>query len=85
MFEPREIHGRVYCMLCLLRCRRTLDEGSRPSKGDICEASPAEVSLLEKTLANVKAPRPIPGRQRSKPRRVIADRAYDADWLRRRL
>jgi transposase len=47
-------------------------------------ASPAEVTLAETTLAEVRVPRPK-GRPRQKPERVIADRGYDSDPLRRRL
>jgi transposase len=47
-------------------------------------ASPAEVTLAEATLAEVRVPR-SQGRPRQKPERVIADRAYDSDPLRRRL
>src|SRR5271169_4358860 len=47
-------------------------------------ASPAEVMLAEATLAEVRVPR-RKGRPRQKPERVIADRAYDSDPLRRRL
>ena len=47
-------------------------------------ASPAEVTLAEATLAAVRVPR-RQGRPRQKPERVIADRAYDSDPLRRRL
>lgn len=48
-------------------------------------ASPAEVNLLEKTLAQVKVPRKGRGRPRSKPLRLIADKAYDSDALRKSL
>lgn len=48
-------------------------------------ASPAEVTLLEATLADVHVPRGGPGRPRTKPTRLIADRAYDSDALRERL
>lgn len=48
-------------------------------------ASPAEVSLLEPTLATIAVPRAGPGRPRQKPERVIADKAYDSDRLRARL
>lgn len=48
-------------------------------------ASPAEVSLLELTLATIAVPRAGPGRPRQKPERVIADKAYDSDPLRERL
>ncbi len=47
-------------------------------------ASPGEVTLAEATLAEVKVPRPK-GRPKQKPKRVIADRAYDSDPLRERL
>ena len=47
-------------------------------------ASPAEVTLAEATLAEVRVPRPK-GRPRQKPTRVIADRGYDSDPLRQRL
>ena len=48
-------------------------------------ASPAEVTLVERTLAQVQVPRAGRGRPKSKPERLIADRAYDSDPLRRRL
>ena len=48
-------------------------------------ASPAEVTLLEPTLATIAVPRAGPGRPRQKPERVIADRGYDSDPLRARL
>src|SRR3974377_2563666 len=47
-------------------------------------ASPAEVTLAEATLAEVRVPQRR-GRPRQKPKRVIADRAYDSDRLRERL
>ena len=47
-------------------------------------ASPAEVTLAEDTLAEVRVPR-SQGRPRQKPERVIADRGYDSDPLRERL
>jgi transposase len=48
-------------------------------------ASPAEVNLLEPTLATIAVPRAGPGRPRQKPERVIADKGYDSDPLRARL
>lgn len=49
-------------------------------------ASPAEVTLAETTLASIRVPsrngRCAP---RQKPQRLIADKAYDSDPLRRRL
>jgi transposase len=47
-------------------------------------ASPAEVTLAEATLEEVRVPRPK-GRPRQKPKRVIADAGYDSDPLRERL
>ncbi|MEW6050882.1 MAG: IS5 family transposase [Candidatus Zixiibacteriota bacterium] len=48
-------------------------------------ASPAEVTLLEKTIATIAVPRPGRGRPRQTPRRIIADKGYDSDPLRKRL
>jgi len=48
----------------------------------IASASPAEITLVEETLATVKVPRKRGGAPRRKPKRLIADKAYDADWLR---
>jgi hypothetical protein len=45
--------------------------------------SPAEVTLADATLKEVRVPRPK-GRPRQKPKRVIADRGYDSDPLRQR-
>ena len=47
-------------------------------------ASTGEARLAEATLAEVRVPR-RKGRPRQKPKRVIADRAYDSDPLRERL
>ena len=46
-------------------------------------ASPAEVTLADATLREVRVPR-SKGRPRQKPERVIADRGYDSDPLRKR-
>jgi len=48
-------------------------------------ASPAEVKLVDKTLRQVRVPRRGCGRPKSKLRRLIADRAYDSDPLRKEL
>ena len=49
-------------------------------------ASPAEVKLAETTLASVRVRRRHhPGRPRQKPQRVIADRGYDSDPLRKQF
>src|SRR6202521_765774 len=49
-------------------------------------ASPAEVRLAETPRAAIRVGRRhYPGRPREKPVRVIADKAYDSDPLRKRL
>ena len=49
-------------------------------------ASPAEVQLAEKTLASIRVRRRHQaGRPRQKPARVIMDRGYDSDGLRKEL
>src|ERR1700681_2147945 len=49
-------------------------------------ASPAEVKLAETTLATIRVGRRHhPGCPRQNPVRVIADKAYDSDPLRKRL
>ena len=50
----------------------------------LASASPHEVTLAEATLARVKVPRRR-GRPRNKPQRIIADKGYDSDPLRRRM
>jgi transposase len=56
-----------------------------PLGGTIASASPAEVKLAERTLATVKVPRRGRGRPRSRPKRLIGDKAYDSDKLRASL
>jgi transposase len=61
-----------------------VDGGGLPLGVRLESASPGEVTLAEATLAEVKVPR-AKGRPRTKPKRIIADRAYDSDPLRERL
>ena len=51
----------------------------------LASATPNEVTLAEATLAAVRVPRRGRGRPRMRPERIIADRGYDSDPLRRRL
>jgi transposase len=51
----------------------------------VTSASPAEVTLVEPTLATIRVPRAGRGRPRQKPPRLIADRGYDSDPLREQL
>jgi transposase len=48
-------------------------------------ATPGEGTLCERALATVRVPRHARGRPRTKPKRLIADRAYDSLTLRKRL
>ena len=56
-----------------------------PLGSTLASASPAEVTLAEKTLEAVKVPRKGSGRPKKRPVRLIADKAYDSDPLRKRL
>ena len=56
-----------------------------PLGNHLDSASPNETTLLEKTLKNINVPRKTRGRPRNKPNRLIADKGYDSDPLRRRL
>jgi transposase len=63
-----------------------VDGTGTPLGAHLDAASPAEVTLLERTLATIKVTRPHwPGRARTRPTRLIADRAYDSNPLRARL
>jgi transposase len=55
-----------------------------PIGGTLASASPAEVKLAEETLETVKVPRNGRGRPKKRPARLIGDKAYDSDPLRKR-
>jgi len=56
-----------------------------PIVGTLASASPAKVKLIEATLEQVKIPRHSRGRPRKPIKRLIADKGYDSDPLRKRL
>ena len=56
-----------------------------PIGGTLASASPAEVKLAEQTLETVKVPRNGRGRPKKRPLRLIGDKGYDSDPLRKRL
>src|SRR5439155_2973155 len=56
-----------------------------PLGSHLDSASPAEVKLVTPTLAAVRVPRAGRGRPKSNPQRLIADKGYDSDGLRRQL
>jgi len=63
-----------------------VDGAGVPLGDHLHSASPAEVTLAETTLATIRVGRcHHGGRPRQKPLRVIADKAYDSDPLRKRL
>src|SRR5579859_561334 len=63
-----------------------VDGAGVPLGDHLHSASPAEVRLAETTLAAIRVGRRHrAGRPRQKPVRVIADKAYDSDPLRKRL
>ncbi|HXR17276.1 MAG TPA: IS5 family transposase [Terriglobales bacterium] len=63
-----------------------VDGAGIPLGDHLHSASPAEVRLAETTLAAIRVGRRhCAGRPRQKPVRVIADKAYDSDPLRKRL
>jgi len=63
-----------------------VDGAGTPLGAHLDSASPAEVKLLEKTLATVAVTRTHrPGRPRAYPDRLILDRGYDSNTLRQSL
>jgi len=63
-----------------------VDGAGTPLGAYLDAASPAEVTLLDQTLATVKVTRAHrAGRPRTYPDRLIADRGYDSNGLRRWL
>ena len=56
-----------------------------PLGSRLFSASPAEVILAEETLSAVQVPRVGCGRPRTRPQRLICDRAYDSQRFRERL
>jgi len=61
------------------------DGAGTPLAVELASASPHESTLIEGTLRHIRVPRPGPGRPRTKPRRLVYDKAADSDPLRRRL
>src|SRR3972149_2374320 len=63
-----------------------LAEGACPPLGAYLDsAPPSEVRLVEETLKTVSDRRLGPGRPRSRPERLIADRGYDSNAVRASL
>ena len=63
-----------------------VDGAGLPLGNHLHSASPAEVKLVQVTLASIRVGRRHrAGRPRQKPLRLIADRGYDSDPLRKQL
>jgi len=62
-----------------------IDGKGIPLGNHLDSASPNEVTLLEKTLNNVAVPRKSRGQAAKNPERLITDRGYDSDPLRKCL
>jgi len=62
-----------------------VDGSGVPIGAQLASAQISEYRLAESTLDTVRVPRPGRGRPRSRLHRVIADRGYDSDPLRRRM
>ena len=56
-----------------------------PLGSHTASASPAEITLLEAVIEDIKVPKKGPGRPRTRPKRVIGDKGYDSDWFREAL
>ena len=56
-----------------------------PLGGILASASPAEVKLAEETLNTINVKRVGKGRPKKRPKRLIADKGYDSDPLRKQL
>lgn len=61
------------------------DGAGIPLAVQLASASPHEVTLIEGTLQQIRIPRVGAGRPRTKPKRLIYDKAADSDPLRVRL
>jgi transposase len=59
-----------------------VDGSGVPLGTTVHAASEAEVKVVHQTLATVRVPRAGPGRPRSRPHRLIGDKAYDCDAFR---
>lgn len=56
-----------------------------PLGSSLTSASPAEVKLATQTLEKITVPRNGPGRPKKRPKRLIGEKAYDSDALRKEL
>ena len=62
-----------------------MDGEGIPLANHLDSASPAEVTLIERTIDKISVPRKGSGRPKKRMQRLIYDRACDSDPLRKRL
>src|SRR5208283_3021518 len=67
------------------KCLVLVDGKGVPLGSHTDSASPAEITLLDKVIGEIRVPKRGPGRPRTRPKRVIGDKAYDSDPARKRL
>ena len=67
------------------KCLVVVDGQGIPLGSHTDSASPAEITLLDKVIGEIRVPKRGPGRPRTRPKRVIGDKAYDSDPARKRL
>jgi transposase len=67
------------------KCLVLVDGQGIPFGSHTGSASPAETTLLDKVMGEIRAPKQGPGRPRTRPKRVIGDKAYDSDPARKPL
>ena len=62
-----------------------VDSKGGPLRSTITSPFPLEVTLVDKVFAQIKVLKNGPGRSKSRPKRLIGDRAYDSDALHKKL
>ena len=81
-FAPAKKRGRVRVGKTKI-CKGTkwmvvVDGKAKPLGSFLASASPAEATLVDQTLKQIKVPRNGHGRPKSRPKGLIADRGYDS-------
>ena len=67
------------------KCVVLVDGQGIPLGSHTDSASPAEIRLLDKVLGDLRVPKGGPGRPRTRPKRLIVEKAYDSDAARKKL
>ncbi len=67
------------------KCVVLVDGQGIPLGSHTDSASPAEITLLDNVIGEIRVPKRGPGRPRTRPKRVIGDEAYGSDPARKRL